>query len=337
MTALPTGVVTFVFTDVEGSTRLWEEHPAEAALAIEQHDRLVADCITAHGGLVVKSRGEGDSVFAVFTDPGAAVQSGVALQLALAAVAWPPAARLRVRAAMHTGEAQLRDGDYYGAAVNRCARLRATAHGGQVVITAATARRVADDLRGGVALLDLGEHRLKDLTDAEQVFQLCHPDLDRDFPPLRSLPTRRHNVPPDLTSFVGRDDETTAVLDLLADHRLVTLTGPGGAGKTRLAFAVTRTAADGHGDGARLVELGGLLEGGARRPGGDVGPGSAGGIGPRARRCAHRRRGGDGPRDRARHLRARPRRMQGAGPGPAPDLPGTAHTGDQPRAPRHRR
>jgi class 3 adenylate cyclase len=168
---LPIGKVTFLFTDIEGSTRLWEQHPEAMAAALARHDALVIDTIQQHGGVVVKSRGEGDSLFAVFARATVAVTAACALQQAILTEPWPAETPLRVRAALHTGEAQLREGDYYGAAVNRCARLRAAAHGGQVLLSRATQELVCDQLPPGVGLQDLGECRLRDLSRPERVFQ----------------------------------------------------------------------------------------------------------------------------------------------------------------------
>jgi class 3 adenylate cyclase len=183
MSELPTGTVTFLFTDIEGSTRLWERHAEPMRLALARHDALAAALVEAHAGTLVKSRGEGDSLFAVFARASDALAAACALQQALLAEAWPVETPLRVRMALHTGEADRREDSYYGAEVNRCARLRSVAHGGQVLLSRTTYDLVRDALPEGASLWDLREQRLKDLTRPEHVFQLLHPALRVDFPP----------------------------------------------------------------------------------------------------------------------------------------------------------
>jgi class 3 adenylate cyclase/TolB-like protein/Flp pilus assembly protein TadD len=180
----PSGTITFLFTDIEGSTRLWEQHPRGMPAVLARHHALLTEGIEQHGGTVITSQGEGDSFFAVFRRSTDAVAAAVALQRALQAEPWPTEMPLRVRMALHTGEAELRNGDYLGVAVNRCARLRAVAHGGQVLLSQTTHDLVRDALPEGARLLDLGEQPLRDLTRPERVFQLAHPDLPADFPPL---------------------------------------------------------------------------------------------------------------------------------------------------------
>jgi predicted ATPase/class 3 adenylate cyclase len=247
--------VTFLLTDIEGSTRLWEEDSRAMSLALARHDALVGDGIERHGGLVVRSRGEGDSVFSVFDRPADAVAAALDVQRALAAEPWPTPRPLRVRVAIHTGIAEIRDEDLYGPAVNRCARLRSIAHGGQTLLSKAVADAVAATLPEGAALADLGAHRLKDLSRPEQVFQLCHASLPASFPPVRSLEALRHNLPVQLTSFIGRETEMAEVAKLLAAGRLVTVAGAGGAGKTRLALQVAAEVLERFADGVWLVEL----------------------------------------------------------------------------------
>jgi predicted ATPase/class 3 adenylate cyclase len=255
MAELPTGTVTFLFTDIEGSSALWEREPVAMQGATARHDALIEQAVAEHGGVVVRPRGEGDSRFAVFARASDAVAAALAMQRALTTEPWPTSTPLRVRVALHTGEAELREGDYYGSAVNRCARLRAVAHGGQVLVSQATVDLAQDALPVGAGLRALGEHRLRDLTRPEPVHQLLHPDLPADFPPLRSLDSVPHNLPIQLTSFVGRERELAEIVTLLAAHRLVTLTGAGGCGKTRLALQAAADAQETFPDGVWLVEL----------------------------------------------------------------------------------
>jgi class 3 adenylate cyclase len=259
-TLRPTGTITFLFTDIEGSTRLWEQQPEAMEAALARHDALAADAIQRHEGTLVKHRGEGDSLFAVFARAADAVAAAVALQQALITEPWPAQTVPRVRLALHTGDAVLRDGDYFGPAVNRCARLRAVAHGGQLLLSSATQELVRDALPEGVTLRELGEHRLRDLARPERVFQLLHPDLPADFPPLASLNTLPNNLPQQVTSFIGREKEMAEVRRLLDKTRLLTLTGSGGTGKTRVSMQVAADLLEGEGDGVWLVELAPLAD-----------------------------------------------------------------------------
>jgi len=179
---LPGSIVTFLFTDIEDSSRLWEQYPAAMSDAIGRHNVLADAVISRHGGLLIKKRGEGDSLFAIFSRATGAVTAAAALQLVFHTEPWPQFLTLRVRMALHTGEADVRDNDYFGAAVNRCARLRAIAHGAQTLFSQATREQVCEALPERCTLSDLGMHRLKDLQRPEQVFQLCHPDLPHEFP-----------------------------------------------------------------------------------------------------------------------------------------------------------
>jgi predicted ATPase/class 3 adenylate cyclase len=258
--ALPGGSVTFVLTDVEGSTRLWEQTPHAMRAALAQHDRLIETLITRHGGMVVRPRGEGDSRFAVFARASDAVAAACAIQRALGAEQWPTAQPLRVRMALHIGDAELRAGDYYGAAVNRCARLRGIAHGGQTLLSNLVAEVVRDALPPAASLRDLGQHRLKDLGAEEHIWQLDHPDLDSDFPPLVSLNARRNNLGTQLSSFVGREREQAEMASLLEQTRLLTLVGTGGVGKTRLALHTAAEVLTWYSAGAWLVELAPLTD-----------------------------------------------------------------------------
>jgi predicted ATPase/class 3 adenylate cyclase len=241
MAGLPSGTVTFLLTDIEGSTALWEHLPEAMRLTVARHDALLAKQIEEHEGVVVRSRGEGDSFFAVFPRASDAVAAARDIQRALGVESWPTKTPLRVRIAVHTGDAELRGGDYYGTAVNRCARLRAVAHGGQVLLSRSTYDLIRDAPPERVDLLDLGEYQLKDLLRAERVFQIVDPDLRSEFPPLRTLEAQPNNLPVQTTTLIGREREVAEIMhQLLNDVRLLTLTGPGGIGKTRLAVEVAR-------------------------------------------------------------------------------------------------
>jgi predicted ATPase/class 3 adenylate cyclase len=241
MTDLPDGVVTFVFTDVVGSTRMWEESPDLMVRALEQHDEIIDEAVDAHDGVSVKPRGEGDSRFLVFSDASDALRAIAQVQTRLASVDWVTPRPMRIRAALHTGTADLQLGDYYGSAVNRAARLRAIAHGGQTVMSRSTWELVRDRLPDGLTVRDMGEHGLKDLTRPERVFQLNAVGLPDDFPQLASLDAIPNNLPIQLTELVGRRGELAEAEQLFTRTRLLTILGPGGAGKTRLAI---QTAAD---------------------------------------------------------------------------------------------
>src|SRR5215472_2392043 len=233
---LPAGTVTFLLTDIEGSTRLWESVPEAMEVALERHNRLLTGVIEEGGGGVVTSRGEGDSFFAVFPSAVSAVEAAGACQLALHGEAWPAGAALRVRMGLHTGEARARGSDNVDhAPINRCARLKAAAHGGQVLVTKTTRDLAGGRLGGGFGLKRLGEFRLRDLAEPELIYQLTHADLPADFPPIRTLAERTGNLPLPVSSFIGRERELEQTAAALNEARVVTLTGPGGVGKTRLA------------------------------------------------------------------------------------------------------
>ena len=253
---LPAGTVTFLLTDIENSTRLWESVPEAMEVALERHDRLVTDVIEEHAGVIITSRGEGDSFFAVFPSAVAAVEAAGACQLRLVTEGWPAGAALRVRMGMHTGEARVRGSDRIDhAPINRCARVKAAAHGGQVLLTNTTRGLVEGRLGGGFGLKRLGEFRLRDLAEPEPIYQLTHADLPADFPPIRALAERTTNLPVQVSSFLGRARELDQIAAALDEARLVTLTGPGGIGKTRLAVAVGERRGDRFAAGVVFVPL----------------------------------------------------------------------------------
>jgi len=244
---------TFLFTDIEGSTRLWEEHAASMGAALAQHDHLLRSSIEGGGGTVIKTTGDG--LLAVFTEPVGAVDAAIAAQRALRDATWGETGPLRVRMALHTGAAEARDGDYFGPALNRVARILSIGHGGQVICSSVAAMLARDGLPPAVELVDLGSHRLRDIDRPEQVYQVIVADLPRTFPPLRSLNTRRSNLPVQLTSFVGREKELAEVATLIERHRLLTLIGTGGTGKTRLMLEAAALLLDRYQDGVWLAEL----------------------------------------------------------------------------------
>ncbi|HLZ71093.1 MAG TPA: adenylate/guanylate cyclase domain-containing protein [Dehalococcoidia bacterium] len=260
MPELPTGTITFLFTDVEGSSRAWEEHPAAMRRAMTRHDALLTAVFERHEGVVVRPRGEGDSLFAVFVRASDAAAAALAGQRALAAEDWGAIGPLRVRMGLHTGEADLREGDYYGSAVNRTARIRGAGHGGQILLSQTTADLVRGTLPAGATLTELGRHRLRDLREPELIHQLSEPGLPDTFPPLATFDARPNNLPLQLTSFVGRERELAEVTGLLREQRLVTLTGPGGTGKTRLALQAAAEALDAFPDGVFFVDLAPLAD-----------------------------------------------------------------------------
>jgi predicted ATPase/class 3 adenylate cyclase/Tfp pilus assembly protein PilF len=257
----PSGTVTFMFTDIEGSTRLWEESPDAMRAALARHDAILREAIESNGGYVFKTGG--DSFYAAFPTGRDALAAAIAAQTAIRQEDWEHVAGnkgirpLKVRMALHTGTAEERDGDYFGQPLNRVARLQSAAHGGQVLLSLTTEELVRDQLPKGVTLDNLGEHRLKDLQRPEQVFQLVFQDFPATFPPLKTLNNHPNNLPVQLTPLVGRVREVDAISSLLlrTDVRLVTLTGPGGTGKTRLGLQVVAELVDDFEDGVFFVSL----------------------------------------------------------------------------------
>ena len=254
----PTGTVAFLFTDVEGSTRLWEQHADVMRRALARHDRILRGAIDAHDGFVFSTAG--DAFSAAFHTPGDAVAAAVLAQRDLQAEAWPDGAEIRVRMGVHLGTAHERDGDYSGTAVNRAARLMGLAHGGQALVSLVVEEAVRDDLTGDVGLVALGEHELRGLTRLESVFQLSVDGLAHEFPPLAAPTAMLGNLPSPPTSFVGRVDDLKRVCAELPTRRFLTLVGPGGMGKTRLAIEAAAAAADEFPDGVWFVDLSPVAE-----------------------------------------------------------------------------
>jgi len=261
METLPTGTVTFLYTDIEGSTIRWERNPAAMKAAVERHDALMRAAIEAYGGSVFRIMG--DAFCASFSTAPQALAAALDAQKSLHAEVWDPqVGPIKVRMALHTGVGEVRDGDYVGTPLNRVARLLSTGYGGQTLLSRSAYDLVRYNLPDGIALRDLGEHHLKDLTQAEHIFQAVVPDLPTDFPPLKTLDNRPNNLPTQPTALVGRQSELVALCALVRrpDTRLVTLTGPGGIGKTRLALQAAADLLDDFEDGAFLVPLSTLME-----------------------------------------------------------------------------
>nr|MBA2609209.1 adenylate/guanylate cyclase domain-containing protein [Actinomycetota bacterium] len=249
---LPSGRVTLLLTDVEGSTAAWDNDPVAMDAQMERHDAFVAVTVGAHGGLLLKSKGEGDSTFSVFDDPASAVAA------ALEVIRGLPAANfaLPVRAAVHTGEVVPRAGDYFGPVPNRAARLRGLASGGQVLLSSSVASAITDRLPASAEVVALGTHQLRGLAEPEDVFALAHPDLPAIAPLVVVRPPS--NLPAPVDAFVGRDDDRTALEKALGRHRLVTIVGPGGVGKTRLALETAADQAHALPGGTWFVDVGPL-------------------------------------------------------------------------------
>ena len=250
----PTGTVTFLFTDIEGSTRLLQQLGDEYPGLLSEHHRLLREAVDGAQGVSIGT--EGDSLFAAFGSAAGGFGAAVAAQRALAAQSWPGEASVRVRMGLHTGEALVRDGTYVGLDVHRAARIAAVGHGGQVLLSESTRALVAQSLPPDVELRDLGRHRLKDLTQPEHIYETVIAGLSSQFPPLRSLDATPNNLPTQLTSFVGRTREVAEARRLLSGTRLLTLTGPGGTGKTRLSLQLAAEVISDYPDGVFFVPLG---------------------------------------------------------------------------------
>jgi len=249
----PTGTITFLFSDIEGSTKKWEKQPDAMRVALAQHDKLLREIFASTGGYVFKT--VGDAFCVAFDTAQSALAGALESQRALRAGDWGDIGELKVRMAIHTGAAEDRDGDYFGQTLNRVARMLATAHGGQVIVSLPTQELVRDHLPPGVQLRHLGEHRLKDLARPEHIYQLVAPELPSEFAGLRSLESVANNLPIQLTNFIGRERELAEVRRLLGSTRLLTLTGMGGTGKTRLSLQVAADMLDAFPDGVWFVEF----------------------------------------------------------------------------------
>jgi class 3 adenylate cyclase len=258
-TGTPRGTVTFLFTDIEGSTRLWQAFPAAMKDALARHHALLQQAIDAHNGYVFQI--VGDAFCAAFHTAHEGVAAALAAQRALKQERWRDTGPIRVRMALHTGTAEFEVGAYKsgeyasGLTLSRVARLLAAGHGDQILVSHATEQLAREQLPPGIEFRDLGERRLRDLTRAARVFQLIGPDLVSDFPPLRSLDALPNNLPVQVTSFVGRKREISEATALLAERRLLTLVGPGGTGKTRLSLQVAANLVESFADGVWFVEL----------------------------------------------------------------------------------
>ncbi|MGH2385720.1 MAG: adenylate/guanylate cyclase domain-containing protein, partial [Candidatus Limnocylindria bacterium] len=250
---LPTGTVTFLFTDIEGSTRLGNELADRFDAILAAHNQLIRDILARHAGIEVST--EGDAFFAVFPGAPPAVAAAVEAQRSLASFPWPDGAQIRVRMGLHTGDGRFGGDNYVGTDVNRAARIAAAGHGGQVLLSDATRALVAQRLPASVTIRDLGSHRLKDLPEPERIWQLEIDGLANEFPEIRSLDARPNNLPLPAASLIGRTAELAAIVDFVRERRLVTLTGPGGTGKTRLALAAAHHLLADFADGAYFVAL----------------------------------------------------------------------------------
>jgi predicted ATPase/class 3 adenylate cyclase len=256
----------FVFTDIESSTRGWEERPDEMRLALQRHDELTEEVVSANDGTVVKSTGDG--VMAVFGNASDAVAAAASLVGRLTDIGGGSATPIRIRVGIHSGEVQVRDQDYFGPTVNRAARIMSVASGGQIVVSDVVRERSVGSLPAGFSFRDLGEHRLKDLAGAHRLHQLCAPGLEVSFPPLRSLDLTPNNLPSQLTELLGREEELAELRSLIDEGgvRIVTLIGPGGTGKTRLGLQVAADQIDRFGDGVFFVDLADVNDGDAVMP-----------------------------------------------------------------------
>jgi len=251
----PSGTVTFLFTDIEGSTKLWEKHPEAMKAALAKHDSILKETIESNNGQIIKTTGDG--VHAVFSTAIDAINAALDAQkkFQTSQVSVDLNIAIRVRMGIHTGEAELRDGDYYGGTLNRAARIMSIGHGGQILISETTLQIAREHLPKDVSTVDLGQHQLKGLSTTEHIHQVSTPELESEFPTLRSRVQRTDNIPSQLTSFVGRERELAEARSRLENARLLTLIGPGGTGKTRLSIQLGRQLLSEYKDGVWLVEF----------------------------------------------------------------------------------
>ena len=254
----PSVVKTLLFTDIEGSTRLWANEPGRMRPALARHDAFLRAAVESNRGAIVKATGDG--IYATFDDPLDGLNATLAIQRALADPAATSDIPLRVRCALHVGVVEHRDGDYFGTAVNRAARIMSATHGGQVLVSQSAADLLVDRLPVGIALRDLGSIRLRDLATPARVYQLVQPDLRQDFPALRSLETTPNNLPQQMTSFIGRERELAEARALLGSARLVTIVGPGGIGKTRMSLQIATDVLDAYPDGVWFIEFASIVD-----------------------------------------------------------------------------
>src|SRR5437867_4810304 len=249
----------FLFTDIEGSTTLWERFPERMRGALARHDSILRGVIEEHGGHVFKT--VGDCFCSVFRTAEDAARAAAAGQHKIAGETWGGIDEpIRVRMAIHTGPAEARDSDYFGPTLNRVARILAAGHGGQILVSNPVRDLIADHLPPAADLIDLGEHRLRDLVRPEHIFQYGEPGLAKEFPLLRSLSAFAHNLPEQLTSFIGREAELVEIKQLLSRTRLLTLFGSGGSGKTRLALQAAAEAVDRFTNGLWFVDIAPVLD-----------------------------------------------------------------------------
>jgi len=260
MSSLPSGTVTFLFTDIEGSTKLWEQYPEAMKSALAKHDSTLKEAIESNNGQIIKTTGDG--VHAVFSTAIDAVKAALEAQkiFQISQVPVESDISIRVRMGIHTGEAELRSGDYYGGTLNRAARIMSVGHGGQILISEITHQIAQEHLSSDISLFDLGEHRLKGIAAPERIYQLCYPDLIAEFPTLNSLAFFKHNLQRQLSTFIGREKELADIKQLLKNTQLLTLLGPGGTGKTRLTLQVAEEVIEDYPDGVWLVELAPLTD-----------------------------------------------------------------------------
>lgn len=259
LSGMPNGIVTFLFTDIVGSSRLWERFPSDMGAALARHDAIIREAVQRNSGYIFKT--VGDSFCIAFHTPGSAIRAAIEAQKALAAENWGAVGTIHVRMGVHAGAAEVRDNDYFGGALNRCARIEAAAHGGQILLSRRTVELLQDEPLEGVAFKPLGAHRLRNLERPEYLCQIVTEGLSADFPPPRSMEILPNNLPVQANSFIGREKEIRDIRRLLTQTRLLTLSGTGGTGKTRLALEIGAQLIQDFPDGVWLVELAPISQG----------------------------------------------------------------------------